>query len=116
MVMTIRMHRLFDASPVPTPSGESKGRSEGQIPRSTESLTHDLNSTGSRSCCAICRDYILEGHSPNTSIHFVRGETNVFVKDQTLEWWACRQVDESDGEVESMSYLEKLVGASPASP
>ena len=107
MVMTIRMHRLLSASPVPTPSGESKGRSEAQIPRSTESLTHDLNSTGSRSCCEICRGYILEGQAPNTSIHFVRGETKVFVNDHTLEWWACREVAESDGE-HSMRFRKRV--------
>ena len=47
------------------------------------------------SCCDHARRLIEEGHSPEETVHFVRGTTPVFANDFPLEWWAVREVKES---------------------
>lgn len=59
-------------------------------------MVQDLNDTGTKSCCTICRELIKSGADPERTIEFMRGDTRVFTTVQTIGWWAARRVREAD--------------------
>lgn len=58
-------------------------------------ITHDLNTTGTKSCTVICRELVKAGADPETTIEFVRASTPVFAS-RPVRWWAERRVREAD--------------------
>jgi hypothetical protein len=62
-------------------------------------ITHDLSTTGTKSCCVIARDLIKAGEDPETLLEFIRrspdGTTPVFLP-MPLRWWSERRVREAD--------------------
>lgn len=62
-------------------------------------ITHDLATTGTKSCTVICRELVKAGADPETLIEFVRrsarGATPVFAS-KPLQWWSERRVREAD--------------------
>ncbi len=58
-------------------------------------ITLDLDRTPTDGVCKAARRLIRAGHDPETILHVVRGDTLVFLRDQSLKAWASLDVRET---------------------
>ena len=56
----------------------------------------DLNQFPNKSCGAIARQMLKDGHSPDKLVHFKRGKTKIWTNDSPIGVWAGLEVRESE--------------------